>query len=242
MTAEQLATQADANETLLGQAEMGVVLQEVYQTAVTLDPRLEDVKIVPVEPGTGPIAFARPAHRSESGQHEVHFQLEDIDSVLAKHQKLLDSVPGLNEIMADKMMTTPENVTAESLIAFSLAHEFGHVVLNMDNEDNPEALTQLIKQDKAAMPLGNVATSRLLDTSTAEHADLVNNLDAHKARLGASSFEEVIEMQHFAYRNTTAEHAADTFAADLFATNPTLADRMIAPGAIDRYRDFPAAA
>ncbi len=242
MTAEQFSTQADNNEAILGQAEMGVVLQEVYQTAVNLDPRLEDVKIVAVEPGTGPIAFARPAHRSESGQHEVHFQLDDIDNVLTEYQNLLESVPGLKEIMADKMMTTPENMTAESLFAFSLAHEFGHVVLNMDHEDDPEALTRQIKQDKEAMPLGNVATSRLLDTASPEHADLVNNLDTHQTRLGVSSFQEVIALQHFAYRNTTAEHAADSFAADLFATNPTLADRMIAPGAIDRYRDFSAAA
>lgn len=242
MSAETLTHQADQNEALLGRAEMGVVLREVYQSAVNLDPRLEDVKIVPVEPGSGSIASARPAHRSESGQHEVHFQLDDMDSVLAKHQKHLDTVPGLREIMAEKMMTTPEKLTAESLLVFSLAHEFGHVVLNMDHENDPEALTRTIKEEKAAMPLGNVSTGRLLDTSTSEHADLVNNLEAYQTQLGATSFEEVIELQHFAYRNTTSEHAADLFAADLFATNPTLADRMMAPGAIDRFRDYPVAA
>lgn len=248
---EATPDQYNENMDLLKQSEMGVLLAEAYRSAVHLDPRLADIKIVPYdasERGAKGSAFARSADNAESGQHEIHVRLDDIDGALNLVESQLDSVPGLREILGEMMDVPGEELTPLQVHAFIMLHEMGHLVEFMDNEGNMPALRERQRKEKDALPLGElvvkelipsgiISTSMILDPSSAGGQIVRDNWDRVSQDYGVSTIEELAEITNRAHRDMTSERFADNFAADVLSLEPNLYDQL---GSADpsRYRNW----
>ena len=233
-------SQGDQNEALLRNSELGVLLHDAYLTATNIDPRLDDVVIVPNDSDDSRIAFARHKENTESGNYEVHLRLNDLDKSLALQENLLNNVQGSRELFAGILDIEPDQVTPQLLHVFSILHELGHITEYMDNEGNEVELQQRMRREKAALPIGNTATSKLMDPSSPAHQAVVENWGQISAQHGVSTMGDLIEKQHGAYRGMTSEHTADMFAVDVFATNTQLVDQLNAD--VETYRDYAIAA
>ncbi len=233
-------SQGDRNEALLRNSELGVILHDAYLTATNIDPRLDDVVIVPNDSGDNRIAFARHKENAASGRYEVHLRLNDLDKSLALQEDILKNVQGARELFAGILGIEPDQVTPQLLHVFSILHEFGHITEYMDNEGNEVELQRRMRREKAALPIGNTITSKLLDPSTLAHRTVIENWEQISAQHGVRSMGDLIEKQHGAYRGMTSEHTADMFAVDVFATNTQLVDQLNAD--IEAYRSYGRAA
>src|SRR4051812_36966168 len=80
----------DKNQELLRSSELGVLLDRAYIAALNYDPRLEEVAIVPMtDPEVPSHAFARPrwSKDNQTGHHEIHIRLDDLDGTLDFFEK-----------------------------------------------------------------------------------------------------------------------------------------------------------
>lgn len=239
-TAEQ--SQHDLNESLLENSELGVILADAYRAATDLDPRLEDMKIVPIEdPAETRHGFARPAQLSESSKHEVHVRLNDLDTVLAYYEKAMEDYPFSINIIADRLGVAKEEVTPQLLYVQSILHEMGHVTEFMDFEGRMDELKDRNKKERLALPLGYNSLTKLMDPTS----ELRQRVDEHWDELArehnVSDIHGLAEIQGVAYRNLTSERVADNFATDVFDVNPQLYGQLML-GDVDAYRDFGMAA
>jgi hypothetical protein len=230
------------NFELLEGSELGAVLRDAYKTAINLDPRLEEVEIVPLEDESNRVAFARPSWNPESGGHnQVHIRLNDLDEALTRTQNVLDNIPGARKLFGDMLDIEPQEVTPQLLHVFSIMHELGHTGQYFDHADDPSVLAEQVKKDKEALPIGRATVSALMDKNSFARKFVEDNWHKVIQVTGVSTIEELIEKQHGAYRQTKSEKAADDFARDVFATNPQLIDQLSNPN-LDYYRSFDRAA
>ena len=217
----------DKNREVLLSSDLSYLLTDAYNRALALEPRLANVEIVPLPEDSVSVAVAVPAWKSASGRHEVHLRLGDSDAILRKYSEVIESVPGARRLFADSLGLEEKDLTPQLLYVQSALHELGHTVEYMQYEQQPEELRARVKKEKSMMPLGSVAVSRLLDPSSPAR----QTVDAHFDELAHTheidSLDELIEKQHAAYRQTTSEHFADSFAADVIALSPSLRDNLI---------------
>jgi hypothetical protein len=235
-------SQDEQNEALLRRSELGVVLAEAYREAANLDPRLGKVKVVPIDdPQEKSHAFAVASDVSASGQHEVHVRLDNLDEVLDKYAQAMRDFPVSIDVISKRMNVDPSSVTPQFLYVQSVLHEMGHVTEHMDYEDNMDDLRLRNKQERATLPLGYHSLTKLMDPSS----ELRQRVDRHWNELstkhGVDDIEGLARVQGEAYRNLTSEHHADTFAADVFDTDPQLVQQLSQPS-VGAYRNFPIAA
>jgi hypothetical protein len=229
------------NRELLKSSELGQVLESVYIEAMNLDPRLAEVEIVPIDDDSPSVAQARPSWASETGKHQVRLRLNDLDSALAKAKQSLDSIPGAREIFASKLGIEPVMMTPQMLYIFGVAHELGHVIEYMDNESNPEAFKERRRKERAALPIGNATVSALMNVDSSAQKYVEENWKDISETFHLASREELLNLQHLAYRGMTAEKHADNFAESVFVGQPTIIDKMTAPS-IEPYHRLPLAA
>lgn len=233
---------AERNEELLGKTELGVILAPAYREAVNLDPRLGDIDIQTIDnPDEVRHGFARPSWASESGKHEIHVRLEDLDGTLAHYQKAIDEAPDAIAIIAERMGIDVDRVTPQMMYVQSILHEMGHLTEHMDYEDNPEEFRRRNKAEKAALPIGNTTVSKLIAIDSPIRQQVEQHWDEVSQRTGAGSIDELISMQSIAYRSMTSEAHADNFAADVFLANPQLYDQL-SQQSVEPYRNYPVAA
>jgi len=238
---EQFSHQSEENENILRSAELGVILAEAYRGAIDLDPRLSEIKIVPIEdPDDKRHGYARAkgSKGNESGRHEAHIRLDNLDQTLDMYSQAMSQAPETIAIIAEKIGVPIERVTPQLLYVQSILHEIGHLTEHMDYEDDPEFPKLRRKQEMAAMPVGNVTVGALLDPESAGSKYVEHNWESIQVEHGIDSRDDLIAMQSRAYRNLTSETIADNFAADVFAIDPQLVDMLTGPS-IEKYRDFP---
>lgn len=235
--------QEEQNEQLLRNAELGVILSDVYNTAVNLDPRLADIEIVPMSPNEQRVAAVKPvwARDNESGRHQVHVRLENLDGILAKYEKTMQEIPVAVELFAEQLGIKPDQVTPQLLYIHSFAHEMGHVTELLEDGFDKEEHDRRRREEYLALPIGNTATSALIDPNSNIRKQIDANPVAVFAHLGVSDMDELIEKQARAYRNMTSERIADDFARDVFLVNPQLRDQMTRD-TVEPYRNYPQAA
>lgn len=239
----QEMSQGTQNRELLRDSELGVLLIDAYHSAIKEDGRLEEVKVVPIsDPDDKRFAYARPAwaENNESGRHEVHIRLHDLDETLARYEQIMHDAPKNVDIIANRIGhgIDPSEVTPQLLFVQSMLHELGHTIEYMNNQDDPEALKRRIKVEKAAMPAGAMSVGSMLDVESPARTYVDTHWQHIHEDTGASSIDELIAMQTVAYRDTTAEKHADMFAADVFSTNPLLAQQLMS-GPLEQYRNYP---
>jgi len=241
---EQEKTQHDANRELLASSEGAVLLLAAYDAAVEAEPRLADILVVPYdesERGAKGSAFARGADISESGKHEIHVRLDDLDASLELMQETLNKVPGLREMMAEKLMIDdPTELTPMQLHTFVMLHEMGHLVEFMDHEGSMPELRKRQRAEKDALPMGNIATSDLIDPNSPAGKYVRENWETISAEHGVATITELAELKNAAHRSMTSEAFADNFAARVLVYEPTLLEQL-GTNDLDRYRQLEAA-
>ncbi|HUC89953.1 MAG TPA: hypothetical protein VMR45_04070 [Patescibacteria group bacterium] len=216
----------DKNLQTLQCAEMSAILLDAYNTAITVDPRLKEVEIVPIPADNPRFAFATPAWASPTGKHQVNLHLEGLTAVLDTYRTTVDRVPGARKLFAAVMGVEESAITPMQLYIHSIVHELGHIPEYIEYEQNPEQLRLRKRTEKEAMPAGRAAVSHLLDPSSAARQALDAIFPSIASKLGIQTFDQLIELQHRAYRNLTSEKRADDFAARCLAANPALRDRL----------------
>ncbi len=232
-------SQDEQNETLLAQSELGVILQDAYREATNLDPRLRDMKIVPIEdPNEKSYGHATPKDVSESGKHEIHIRLSDLDGALGHYTDAIRDYPISVDIISQRMHVDPSQVTPQLLYVQSILHEMGHVAEHMDYEDNMDALRLRNKQERTALPLGYHSLTKLMDPGSELRQQVDRHWDELSAKHGVDDIEGLARVQGEAYRNLTSENRADMFAADVFDINPQMVQQLSQP-TVESYRDFP---
>jgi len=237
-------SQEEQNEALLGQSELGVILTDAYRTAVNLDPRLADIKISPIsDPQDHRYGYATPkwAVSNESGQHEIHVRLDDLDGTLAYYAKAMQDLPAGVDMIASRLGVEPQKVTPQLLYVQSILHEMGHLTEYMDNEGDPAALQHRVKAERAALPIGNVTAGALITPGTKAYEFVEASWDEIQAGLGVASRDDLVARQAREYRTMTSETIADGFATNVFVSNPQMYDQLMQP-TVDAYRNFPMAA
>lgn len=232
----------DPNYEILRNSEVGVILAEAYVCAVNLDPRLEGIGIVPItDEDEKRHGYATPKWASESGNHEIHVRLDNLDETLDYYAKAMDASPDTMRIIAENMGIDVSMLTPQMMYVQSILHEMGHITEFMDYEDNPEELRNRTRQEKLALPLGNVTVGKLINEDSPVRQNVLENWDEVQTRTGAQSMDELITMTAVAYRGMTSETIADNFASDVFAVNPHMYDQLAQP-TVDPYRNYPVAA
>ncbi len=229
------------NEELLVRSEIGIFLLDAYHSAISIDPRMSDIAIVPIEDPDDPrhgYALSKESKGNETGVHEVHIRLDDLDAILAKYEEAMKGAPEAIRIIAGQLGIPAEEITPQALYVQSILHEMGHLTENMDAEEagEPSLPNERRKKEMAAMPLGQLAISKLSKPDSAESIWFEKEWQNQAKRHGVETREELIDMQSTAYRNMTSEKIADGFAADVFATNPLLLSHM-QHGDLDHYRE-----
>lgn len=238
---EQFKQQDMENMRLLEQSELGYILKDAYIAAVQIDPRIADTKLVPIAEESSSVAFARPAWSSESGKHEVHIQLHDLDKALAKVQEMMDKIPGARELLAEKMGVGAEQVTPQLVHVFSIMHEIGHTSEFREHEDNPEDFRRHNARAKASLPIGGVAVSKMVAPQSEIYQKIAQSWDEVGAELSVHDFTELAELQHKHYRDLPSENYADRFGKAVLYRNPQLIDQLTSDN-FDYYRHYSAAA
>lgn len=215
-----------ANREILSNQGFDAPWLPAYDAATTLDPRLTSAEIIALPPDASPLASARPAALSESGHNQVRLALGDTPVILERFASSLGVIRGARKFFAERigLRLSEQDITPAFLATHSFLHEFGHIgqYLGADASPDPEEFWRQAKADKNSMPLGNIAVSRLLDPNSAERQAVDANLELILEFHGAASLEELLEMQHTAYRMTNSERGADLFSAAVLRSDPIL--------------------
>ncbi|MCB9823081.1 hypothetical protein H6800_02295 [Candidatus Nomurabacteria bacterium] len=225
-------SQFDKNYDLLVNSELGVIFVDAYTEAVKQDHRLADVVIVPLDEakyGKRSSAFARSADSefSDSGKYEIHVRLADTEGSLKLMKDTLDRVPGLREMIAEKLYLDPAELTPAQLHVFVFLHELGHIREFMDYEGRSDELKQRQKAERSKLPLKGARTSDLMDPSTPNGKYIRDNWPAVSSAYGVDSLEDLFKMTNKAHRAMTSERAADDFASDILVIiEPQILDRL----------------
>lgn len=217
------------NEAILGQSEMGSLLVEGYQTALRLDPRLAEIKVVPIVGETHQAGFARANWEpsNQSGKHEIHIRTGDLGKVLGRNSELMRKIPSTYGLIAQRLGITLDQATPRLMYANGIFHEMGHARQYFDHENDPVAYKSMKKREKLALPLGNITASAVITPGTPARNFVDANWDRLHERLGTKTLEELVHLQAVAYRNMTAEAGADKFASEVFRANPALFDELL---------------
>ena len=237
-TPAQEFSQEEHNQELLRNSELGVFMERAYVEAVKQDPRLADIEIQQMDPSDTGIARAVPSWASETGKYQIMVRLDNLDQSLQRHQETLDKIPGARELLASKMGIEPDDVTPAALHVFSTLHEMGHLTEFMDYEGRPDELRLRNRREKAALPIGNATVSAIMTEGTPARELVESRWSEVQEKYDVNSIDELLELQHAAYRDMTSEKVADNFAADVFGVNPELVGALTSPNVVDEYRDY----
>jgi hypothetical protein len=224
-------TQLEQNEQLLAQSELNVLLVEGYYAALDLDPRLANMKIVPITEETHKLAYASPnwAKTNTGGQHEIHIRLGSLDEEMKHLNNVMSQIPAGFNKMLERLGVSPEDATPELLYAFTVFHEMGHVSQYFDNEADPTAYIAATKKERLTLPIAKATTSAIINPDTPIRKAIDEQWPIVSEQLGVRSLEELVTLQAIAYRNLPKEADADRFAVDVFRSNPLLLDRLMSP-------------
>lgn len=247
--------QFEANEALLRNSELGIILTDAYIAAVNHDARLNDIAIVPIEAeGEHKHAFARPTWntQNQSGRHEIHVRLDDLDGTLAMYEDTMRQTPENTAIIARSLGIPPSEVTPQLLFVQSILHEMGHTLEYMDYEaggKTPEDHKHDQRVERSKLPIGGLLVSQLLSENHPNKVSVEENWDAasqtaserygdyRNEDIHIHTMQELIDATSDVYRHSRFESAADTFAADVLQWQPVMMTQLT--GDITRFRNYP---
>jgi hypothetical protein len=247
--------QMAANEAVLRQSELGIILQDAYIAAVNEDPRLEDIAIISVtDPDEPKPAFMLPVgdERNTTGRQEIHIRLDNLDDTLAVFKKSMEHTPKNTAIVAETLGIPPEEVTPQLLFVYSTLHEMGHALEAMDYEAAGKSHAEHMHEqraERAKLPIGRLLVSQLLseDSPNRQYVEQHWNEASRMASENYSAFtgedvkittmEELIDATSHVHRHTKFEAAADKFAATVLQLQPVMLMQLT--GDITRFRNYP---
>jgi len=245
----------EANEAILRQSELGIILVDAYIAATNEDPRLENIAIVSITDKDDPRpAFFRGSQddRNQSGRGEVHIRLDNLDETLETFRKSMEHTPKNTAIVAETLGIKPEEVTPQLIFVYSTIHEMGHALEDMDYEAAGKTHAEHLRDQKverAKLPIGNLVVSQLLSEDSPNRQYVAQNWDTasriasknYSAFTGEeveiSTMEDLIDATSHVHRKTKFEADADKFAATILFTNPVMLQQLT--GDITRFRNYP---
>lgn len=247
--------QSEANEQILRQSELGIILADAYIAATNLDPRLDDIAIVPItDPDEHRPAFARAAwdKKNTTGHEEIHVRLGSLNETLKVFADSMVRTPKSTAVVAESLGIRPEEVTPQLLFVYSTLHEMGHSLEHMDYTDagkTPEEHRHDQRVERARLPIGNLLASTLFSVENPKRQLVEQHWDvaAEAASRNYSAFtgqeesiasiEELIDATSHVHRKTKFEAAADRFAATVLQLEPLMLMQLT--GDITRFRNYP---
>ncbi len=242
---EQHYDQMRANETLLRQTELGMLLADAYIVAISVDSRLTGIEIVPItEPEVTSFAFARPSwiKAGEAGRHEVHVRLSDSDNTLALFKKFIDHSPKAIAIVAEPLGIKPDEVTPELVYVHAAIHEMGHTLDYMDHEGmgkTPEEYLRDHRIESERHHIGKLVACHLVSNNHPYKTYIINNWKAFRQYasikysdhvgipVDISSMDELIDAVVHMHRGSKFETRADQFAAKVLQSHPEIVMRLV---------------
>lgn len=165
--------QSEANEAILAQSELGIILKDAYIAATNVDPRLNDIAIVPVtDPEDKRPASIKPSWdpNNQTGRHEIYIRLGNLDETLATFKQSMEHTPKNTAIVAESLGLRAEEVTPQLLFVYSTLHEMGHALECMDYEAAGKTPAEHLhdqRVERAKLPIGNLLASQLLSEDSA---------------------------------------------------------------------------
>lgn len=247
--------QSEANEQILRQSELGIILADAYIAATNIDPRLENIAVLPIEdPTISSFAFARAAwmDKNQTGKHEVYVRLNDLDHTLSLFDNLMKHTPKMTAVVAESLGLQSSEVTPQLMFVYSTLHEMGHTLEYMDYEaagKTPAEHKHDSSLEREKLPIGNLLASHLLSDNHPNRAYVIQNWDAVReaasknysdyigTQSSISTMEELIDATAHVHRISKFEAAADRFAATVLQTQPLMVEQLT--GDITRFRNYP---
>lgn len=237
-------SQEEQNQEVLRNAELGVILERAYIDAMNTDPRLADIAVVPItDPDEKKPAFAvanwTPG-QNQTGKHEVHIRLDNLDETMAIYEDVMRRSPGAVEAIAETLDMPVSEMTAPLLYVQSILHEMGHTLEFMDAEaqgKTPEEHKHEVKAEAVKRPLGGLVASHLLDETSRSYQLVTDNWDQIAQQESVASLDELFDKTATAHRHLHFEHEADKFAGRVLQMQPVMVEQLT--GDIEKYRDYP---
>lgn len=247
--------QSEANEAILAQSELGIILKDAYIAAANVDPRLNDIAIVPVtDPEDKRPASIKPSWdpNNQTGRHEIYIRLGNLDETLATFKQSMEHTPKNTAIVAESLGLRAEEVTPQLLFVYSTLHEMGHALECMDYEAAGKTPAEHLhdqRVERAKLPIGNLLASQLLSEDSANRQyverrwEEASQMASEKyseftgEETHISTIAELIDATSHVHRKTKFEAAADRFAATVLQMEPLMLTQLT--GDITRFRNYP---
>lgn len=251
----QTYDQYEANEAVLGQSELGIILKDAYNAAVNQDPRLENIAVRSnADPQDPRPAYIVPSwgKNNQTGRHEIYLRLDDLDETLATFEKSMQHTPKSTAVVAESLGIPTEEVTPQLLFVYSALHEMGHALECMDYEAAGKTPAEHLhdqRVERAKLPIGNLLASQLFSVDSPNRQYVEQHWDTARAMASQNysaftgqdesitSIEELTDATAHVHRKTKFEAAADQFAATVLQAEPLMVMQLT--GDITRFRNYP---
>jgi hypothetical protein len=196
-------------------------LAKVYELAIQYDPRLSDVKIVPISKEefskTQRPFFARKPWKAESGKGEVHVLFGDGQEIGKMAIKTITENPEFKEQIRQMVYAPKGAKIAPQLVrAFVFLHELGHAVDYYDNVGDPEAYDAKSQMLKNNLPLGNLTGPAIIQKFNSGDIEFQQKVIANFGTLDNA----VAKYRHLRH-NLSFEKKANKFASEVLRRNVT---------------------
>ena len=196
-------------------------LLKVYEIAVGFDPRLSDVKIVPIvleENNKNKPFFARRPWKTKSGKGEVHVLFGDGKNV---GQIAVDSItenPDFEQQFRSWVYLKPsEKISPQLARAYIFLHELGHVIDYYDHLKDPKTYDAKVKTLKNSLPLGYLSGTGISQRYNSGDAEFRQKVESNFGTL-----ENAIVKNRQIKHGLVFEQKADKFAQEVLQQNTTV--------------------
>jgi hypothetical protein len=220
------------NEALLSQFELGGIVLDAFDAAIQVDPRLQDMLILPLDDGPEStsmgMAVPKWSTRAQRYRHEIHIPLGEPEATFDFIAEQMKRVPKTFDILSARLGIQRKHYTPKVAFGFVALHEMGHVSQYFDYGEDPASLLDAMHEERSALPFTYAPPSALATERSSARQALEANWDTMRKRQYVSTIDEFIEKQAVAYRNMPSEANADYFAAEVLTDNPDLMEMLLA--------------
>ncbi len=221
-----------SNHEVLKRSELGPLLRQAHEAATALEPALQEVGLVAIPHDSTSLAYATHAANNQSGRHEAHLRVDNLPDTIGLYERLLQEVPAMRSLLAEQLGIRPAQVTPQQVYVHSFLHELGHTLEYGQHNGDAAELWASMGAALNSLPLPGMYVSQLLHPDSPARKWVTQHLDGMHGLLkqtGTQDLTGLLNKQYLAYRGTTHESSADTFAADVLAANPQLLAMLLRP-------------
>lgn len=197
-------------------------LTKVYELATQYDPRLSDVKIVPIlkeeYAKTQKPFFARPPWKTESKKGEAHILFGNGEEIGKMTIKTVTENPEFKEQIRQMVYAPRGTKIAPQLVrAFIFLHELGHVADFYDHANDPAAYRAKNQILKNNLPLGYLSGPEIVQRFNSGDTEFRQKVIANFGTLDNA----VAQYRHLRH-NIPSEKKANKLASEVLRQDATV--------------------